>query len=557
MNRLAPISRRRFLGTTAAALAASGPTATVFADAHGDTLRVRTPNDIVNVDPGFWQNTADLWTMDATLPKLINFKPGDKWEWELYCAESIEAVDAKTINFKVRPGFQWSDGYGELSAEDVQFSFERYLDTELAAPNGGNWALLSHVDVHDRYSGTIVFREPFSAVWWFVLPYATGSIVCKKAVEDAGGTYSLDPPAQGGPYKMVEHVPSQLIVLEAHSGWNGPKPDFKRVEFYPITDSKAAENAIQAGQLDVVRVSLSIVPHLLENMPEGLKMKLKSSPDNVWLGMNMAHPKLSDLRVRQAILKAIDVEAILEGAYFGVAERAHGPAGKGLLGYIDEPPPPRDVEGARALLAEAGVGSLDLVLDTLADTDFVTAGQIVQANLAEIGINLEIATTRAEPTGRCPTSRARRGWKSSSTAGSRRRTSTGPPSGCSRSRPASGTGSGTTARSSNAALRVDGGDRQREAPSAPGGPAEGDGLERRLPLDHPAAPAHRVARPRRSRHEAERRPASRTLQEGLNTSATPAAPRGLPETGQPRPQMRQPDSRPSEVGGGISGKRIE
>ena len=92
------------------------------------------------------------------------------------------------------------------------------------------------------------------------------------------------------------------------------------------------------------------------------------------------------------ILKAIDVEAILEGAYFGVAERAHGPAGKGLLGYIEEPPPPRDVEGARALLAEAGVDSLDLVLDTLADTDFVTAGQIVQANLAEIGINLEIAT---------------------------------------------------------------------------------------------------------------------------------------------------------------------
>ena len=392
MNRLTPISRRRFLGTSAAALAASGTSPFVLADAHGDTLRVRTPTDIVNLDPGFWQNTADLWSMDAVLPKLINFKPGDKWEWELYCAESIEAVDAKTINFKVRPGFEWSDGYGELTAEDVKFSFERYLDTDLNPPNGGNWALLSHVDMHDRYSGTIVFREPFSAVWWFVLPYATGSIVCKKAVEEAGGTYSLEPPAQGGPYKMVEHVPSQLIVLEAHDGWKGPQPEFKRIEFYPITDSKAAENAIQAGQLDVARVSLSIVPHLMENMPEGLVMKLKSSPDNVWLGMNMAHPKLEDLRVRQAILKAIDVEAILEGAYFGVAERAHGPAGKGLLGYIDEPPPPRDVEGARALLAEAGVDGLDLVLDTLADTDFVTAGQIVQANLAEIGINLEIAT---------------------------------------------------------------------------------------------------------------------------------------------------------------------
>ena len=326
MNRFAPISRRRFLGTSAAALAASGSTATVFADAHGDTLRVRTPSDIVNVDPGFWQNTADLWTMDAILPKLINFKPSDKWEWELYCAESIEAVDAKTVNFKICPGLQWSNGCGELSAEDVKFSFERYLDPELSPPNSGNWALLDHVDVHDKMSGTIVFKKPFSALWWFVLPYATGSIVCKKAVEEAGGTYSLEPPAQGGPYKMVEHVPSQLIVLEAHSGWNGPQPEFKRVEFLPITDSKAAENAIQAGQLDVARVSLSIAPHLMENMPAELRMNLKSSPDNVRLG--------------------------------------------------------------------------------------------------------------------------RKGWKSSSTVGSRRRTSTGPRSGYCRTRPASGTGSGTTARSS-------------------------------------------------------------------------------------------------------------
>ena len=388
----ASMTRRRFLGTTAAALAASGSAGPALAASGADTLRVRTPTDLTSIDPGFWQNTADLWTMDAVFPKLVTFKPGEQWQWELYCAESIETVDATTINFKLRPGLTWTGGYGEVTTEDVKFSFERYLDSELNAPNAGNWALLSHVEAHDRYRGTIVFREPFSPVWGFVLPYATGAIMCKNAVEEVGGTFSLDPPAQGGPYKLVEHVPSQLIVLEAHEGWNGPQPEFKRVEFYPITDSKAAENAIQAGQLDVCRVSLSIVPHLRENMPPGLKMELKSSPDNVWLGMNLAHPKLEDVRVRQAILKAIDVDAILEGAYFGVAERAHGPAGRGLLGYVEEAPPPRDVEGARALLAQAGVSGLDLVLDTLADTDFVTAGQIVQANLAEVGINLEIAT---------------------------------------------------------------------------------------------------------------------------------------------------------------------
>ena len=312
------ISRRRFLGTSAAAIAASSLPHAASVAATGDKLRIRVVADIVNVDPGFWQNTGDLWTMDAIFPRLINFKPGTKWQWELYSAESIEAVDAQHINFKLRPGLMWSNGYGEMTSEDVKYSFERYLDTDLAAPNAGNWALLDRVDVHDKYSGTIVFKEPFSPVWWFVLPYATGTIVCKKAVEEAGGKFSLEPPAMGGPYTLKEHVPSQLLVLEAHDGWNGPKPDFKTVEIYPISDSKAAENAVQAGQLDFTRVSLSIVPYLRENMPDGLVMELRATPDNVWLGLNQASPKLSDIRVRQAIMKAIDVEAILEGAYFGV-----------------------------------------------------------------------------------------------------------------------------------------------------------------------------------------------------------------------------------------------
>ena len=389
------ISRRRFLGTSAAAIAASSLPHAASVAATGDKLRIRVVADIVNVDPGFWQNTGDLWTMDAIFPRLINFKPGTKWQWELYSAESIEAVDAQHINFKLRPGLMWSNGYGEMTSEDVKYSFERYLDTDLAAPNAGNWALLDRVDVHDKYSGTIVFKEPFSPVWWFVLPYATGTIVCKKAVEEAGGKFSLEPPAMGGPYTLKEHVPSQLLVLEAHDGWNGPKPDFKTVEIYPISDSKAAENAVQAGQLDFTRVSLSIVPYLRENMPDGLVMELRATPDNVWLGLNQASPKLSDIRVRQAIMKAIDVEAILEGAYFGVAERAHGPAGKGLLGYRDEAPPERDVESAKQLLAAAGVTSLDIELDTLADADFMTAAQIVQANLAEVGINLQITSHEA------------------------------------------------------------------------------------------------------------------------------------------------------------------
>jgi peptide/nickel transport system substrate-binding protein len=386
-----PISRRKFLGTSAAAATLASISPQITFAASGDKLVIRAPGDISNVDPGFWQNTADLYVMDAVFPRLINFKPGSDWEWELYSAESISQRDATTIDFKLKPGSMWSHGYGEVTTEDVKYSFERYLNKDLAAQTADNWALLDNVEIHDKYSGTIHLKEPFAPIWWFVLPYATGSIVCKAAVEKAEGkTFSLEPPAMGGAYIMVEHVAGQKIVLEANPDFAGPKAHFKTVEILPITDSKAAENAVQAGQLDFTRVSLSVAPEFQANMPEGLNMEFKYAPDNVWMGLNAASPRLSDIRVRQAIMMAIDVDAILEGAYFGVAERAHGPVSKGLLGYREETPPGRDVAGAKALIEAAGATGVTITLDTLSDADFLTASQIVQANLAEIGVNLEI-----------------------------------------------------------------------------------------------------------------------------------------------------------------------
>ncbi len=224
------ITRREFMkraaATGAIAMAGGSLLATapsVFA-ASGDTLRARLTVSLRNIDPAFWTGSGDLWAMEAILPKLITFKAGTKWEWELYSAEKIEAVDAQHIRFKLRPGLMWTNGYGEVTSEDVKYSYERYLNKELKSPNAGNWAMLDRVDIHDRYSGTIILKQPFMPLWWSVLPYATGSIVCKKAVEAVGGKYALTPPATAGPYKIKEHQPRERLVLEAHDGWNGPKP---------------------------------------------------------------------------------------------------------------------------------------------------------------------------------------------------------------------------------------------------------------------------------------------------------------------------------------------
>src|SRR5690606_3893387 len=100
----------------------------------------------------------------------------------------------------------------------------------------------------------------------------------------------------------------------------------------------------------------------------------------VWIGMNMENPALTDIRVRKAVQRAIDVEGAIEAAYFGVAERSTGIIADTLIGHRDVEPMKRDVEEAKRLLEEAGVSDLTLTLDVGLETENLTMGQVVQAS---------------------------------------------------------------------------------------------------------------------------------------------------------------------------------
>ncbi len=380
------------LGNFSRSLAVSIGVLSIAAAAQAEEITLQTASDFGQLDPAFWQSGADQIIINAIYPKLIEFKSGTEWEWELSAAESIEQVDDLTIKFTLKPGLMWTGDYGEVTAEDVEYSFERYTDEALAAPNSGDWAPLKDVEVIDKYNGLIHFNEPFAPVWWSTLPYTGGAIISKAATEALGGTFTTEPGATAGPYKIERWDQGQQTVLVAHDGWNGDKPAYDRVVLIPINDLKAAEVAFEAGQTVVSGVAISSVPELEANMPENAALEVRPTAAYFWLGLNADNPSLQDPLVREAIVKAIDVEAIIEGAYFGIPERSTGLIAPGLIGFSEEPQPSRDVEGARALLAEAGVSSLDLELELQNSTDEQTTGLIIQANLAEIGINVQLNT---------------------------------------------------------------------------------------------------------------------------------------------------------------------
>ena len=391
-----PMDRRSFikLSVISSALAVSPclwPRVSWSADSN--ILRVRDYGDITTLDPGFAPNLYDEDVNATIYNKLISYKPGSSWEWQLEAAESIEQVDPTHISFALKPGIEFTNGFGEMTAEDVKFSFERIADPKSESPISGDWKPLDQVKVTGRYTGVIVLKEPFQALWMTTLPYMAGNIVSKKAVESVGGKYSHEPPCCSGPYVFKKWEPKQRTILARNPLWKGARPDFDEIHIFPIDDEKTAEIAFEAGDLDYTRMSISSFPQYSKKPPKNSVARKFPSLYYVWVGMNLEHPKLQDKRVRQAVQYAIDVPSILEAGYFGVAEPSTGIIPPGLCGHREKSlvPPEANIAKAKELLAAAGhPNGLSLTLDVRNKEAYVTSAQVIQAFLGQAGIKVEI-----------------------------------------------------------------------------------------------------------------------------------------------------------------------
>ena len=396
----AALDRRGFLKGTAAvgagAMLANMPiTRHAFAQsAKGGTLRARAYADIDALDPGFYQNAYNVDVMNCIYSKLIHYKPGREWDWQLQAAESIEQVDSTHIRFKLRKGMMFTGGYGEMTAEDVKFSFERIIQHD--SPVKGDWGPLDRVDVEDTYTGVIVLKEPFQPLWNITLPYGCGHIVSKKAVMEAtenGGNFGMEPPCFSGPYTLAEWKPDQYVKLVRNPDYTGPdEVAFDEIRILPMDDEKTAEIAYESGDIDYTGISLASLNRYKQDKPDNTTIREHPSLYYAWIGMNTDHPKLKDKKVRQAIQYGLNVPQILEAAYFGQAEASTGIIAPGLVGHREQSliPPEGDQEKAKQLLAEAGAQGLEVTVDTLNASKWKTIAEIAQAQLAQVGITLQI-----------------------------------------------------------------------------------------------------------------------------------------------------------------------
>ncbi|PLZ04237.1 ABC transporter substrate-binding protein [Burkholderia sp. WAC0059] len=375
----------------AAALAVSATSA--LAQQTGPTLRIGMQDDVGSLDPARSVQVADRIVFSSLCNSLVDIGPNLKIVPMLATSWTTSA-DGKTLTFKLRQGVKFQDGE-PFNAAAVKANLDRYR-TLPTSNRKSELASVDHVVVVDPYTVSIVLKAPDAALL-ATLTDRAGMMLAPDTLANADGVATH--PVCSGPYKFVQRVQNDRIVLEKFDGyWDASHYPIQRVIFLPIPDATVRLANLRSGSLDMVeRLAPSDVatvksdPNLQFVPVSGLGFY--NVTFNIANGPRSNTP-LRDKRVREAFELAIDRDALNKVIGAGL----FAPANQGLppsSPYFDAalPMTHRDVAKAKALLQAAGHPHLDVELTFGNNTVASQVAQMLQAMLAEAGINLRLRPT--------------------------------------------------------------------------------------------------------------------------------------------------------------------
>ncbi|HJX80113.1 ABC transporter substrate-binding protein [Glutamicibacter sp.] len=300
-------------------------------------------------------------------------------------AESWELSNAnKTYTFKLRDGATFSNGEA-FTAEDVKFSIERAKSDAWVSSLKKKMDIVESVKVNSDTEVAITLKKPSNA-WLFDMGTLVGAMFDPSGVEDlankAIGT---------GPYAIDAWNRGQSIDFVTREDYWGEKPAVDTATLRYFADAVATTNALQSGDVDVVYNMQS--PELLSSFESDPKYQVLDGTSNgeIILSMNNKKAPFDDKRVRQAVMYAIDRQAVIDTAWNGYGTKVGGPVPTTDPYYEDlNDVYPYDPAKAKSLLKDAGVENLNITF-TVPTRPYATAvSEIVVSQLAEVGINAKI-----------------------------------------------------------------------------------------------------------------------------------------------------------------------
>ncbi|MCL2562829.1 MAG: ABC transporter substrate-binding protein [Oscillospiraceae bacterium] len=290
-------------------------------------------------------------------------------------------VDGNVYTFTLREGVRFHNGE-PVTVRDVIYSIERSADATSVSTFVSAFSVVTSVEALDERTVRIEIETPDLEF----LAFLTIAIIPEGHDDQARR------PIGTGPFRFVSHTPQESLVLERFEDYWGAPAYLDRVTFRIFGSGEAMAMALHAGAVD-------IAAHLTADMARTLPSEYYylAGPMNLVqaLYLNNAVPPLDDVRVRQALSYAVDVQQIMDivadgmghplgsGVHPGFTRYFH----EGLVGFY-----PHDPDRARELLAEAGLADgFDLTITVPSNyTPHVITAEVLVEQLRAVGVNASI-----------------------------------------------------------------------------------------------------------------------------------------------------------------------
>jgi len=333
--------------------------------AYAADLRVGLQSEPSSIDPHY----HNLGPNNAFSTHIFSALVGSDENQQHYpdLAVSWTPINDTTWEFKLRKGVKWHDG-SSFTADDVLFTVERAQNVPNSPSSFVTYLKGKTFSKVDDYTIHIKTAKPYP-----LMPndMTTVKIISAKAGKGASTEdYNSGKAAVGtGPYKFVEWVPGDRIVLQRNDAYFGDKAKFDNVTFKPIKAGPARISALLAGDVDFID---NVPPLDVARLKKDKNVQLSSGPSNrvIYLHMDQFRENsphitakdgspiknpLMDVRVRKAISMAINRDAIVARVMEGIAVPAGQLLPAGFHGVSSKMKPMKyDPKGAKKLLAEAG-----------------------------------------------------------------------------------------------------------------------------------------------------------------------------------------------------------
>lgn len=331
-------------------------------DRPRDTLTIGIAQLSATLHPLIVGHIAKRYLLGMTLRPIAII---DK-EWKRVCpvcADGRISVGPRVATIVIHRNARWGDGT-PVTSDDFVFAWEVGRHPASGATYHAMFRSIRNIEVFDNKRFRVHSDRPVVFGEFYPLPAHLERAIFEAAPGDYNRRtlYNVDPARPGlyyGPYRIVEAAAASHIVLERNPHWFGPPPHFRRVTVKVLGDTATAEAALLSGAIDYLagEVGLS-VEHVIDieaRHRERFRFIYRPSLAYEHIALDVDHPILKDRRVREALLLAIDREALIREIYAGRNPVAHTfSLPEEAMGEEGVRRHPHDPARARALLEEAG-----------------------------------------------------------------------------------------------------------------------------------------------------------------------------------------------------------